>query len=374
MLVTTLRVAVLTKIPEMESKDADEILALQQALDAYAEKYGEYPPDFTSGNPRQEINEHLQRVFPDRDAKRDVPKGIDKLGPDNALAFWLQGFYRDNTRFPLTGKLYLGRHPLTGEEVWVDMAEVEVVAEVFDGNSVSWMTSNKIVPVNGVGAQRTYENLFSNYGELAGLQLETKQRTTLHKFDVQRLSKRDAYRPRCCDAPLVYFRAQSYPFAHFSDRPKWGIANPYQAASMDGTTSFIRPQGFQIICAGRDSLFGLGSVAVADAAFHEGHADNFTNFAITPLGTQRMLARRQKVVLARNLSPFVAVICLMLYPVVMALRRNDDGTVALARIIKNQICLMDCSDAWTRELNTQKRCRRDRAIRRLQTSATEADS
>ena len=59
-LVTTLRV-LLTNIPEFDSKDAEEILALARSLDFYADKYGEYPPDFTSGNPRQEIDEHLQK-------------------------------------------------------------------------------------------------------------------------------------------------------------------------------------------------------------------------------------------------------------------------------------------------------------------------
>ncbi len=359
-LVATLRV-LLTSIPKFETKDAQEILALARALDAYAEEFGEYPPDFTSGNPRQEIDEHLQKIFPNRDQQNDVPAGIGDLGPDNALAFWLQGFHGNNAGYPLTGKIHLGRNRVTGEQIWVEMAEEDFLAEVYDDNGVSIVTSKRTIPVSSFEDIRAQVQLWSSQQE----------RRPLHSFNLQRLSKRDAYRPRCCDAPFVYFRAQGYSTAKFDDRPMWGVAQPYHATSMDGKTSFVESQRFQLICAGRDSFFGMGSVTVDDAAYHQGHADNFTSFAIDPLGTQRMMAWREESVLARNLSPFVAAICMLAYPVFIAFRRKEDGLVELSRIVKKQMSSMECSDTWRRKLNMQKRRRRDQALGRMRTSETE---
>lgn len=88
--------------PTADSFDLNEILNLAAAVEAYAIEHGEYPPDFSSGNPRSEIDQHLARIFPNRDAKADRPLFIGQLGPHNALHFWLRGF-TDDSQLPLTG-------------------------------------------------------------------------------------------------------------------------------------------------------------------------------------------------------------------------------------------------------------------------------
>ena len=87
-----------------DQRDALEIRGLSNAMEAYKINYGEYPPDFSSGNVRLEIDQHLAKIFPDRLSEFDIPDSISKLGPQNALHFWLQGFSTDP------------EHPLTGEE------------------------------------------------------------------------------------------------------------------------------------------------------------------------------------------------------------------------------------------------------------------
>lgn len=371
-IIASLRIGLLPKIPVSEQSDAAEIRSIARALDDYAAMYGEYPPDFSSGDPRQEIDDHLKKIFPGRDADRDVPAGINELGPDNALAFWLGGFYSSNSKCPLTGKIYLGLHPKTNDEVWIEMPTDEVMAEVYDGDSYSFLTSEGIVPVERLN-DVDYEDLLSNYADLQGRKNDSLNvllnRTSLFSFDFARLSKRDAYSPRCGLAPLVYFRADRYATAQFRDRPRWGVAAPYQSVSEDGTTGFMRPAGFQIICAGRDSFYGAGSIAIGGAARHQGHADNFTSFALEPLGAQQLLSTHEQVIRARNLSFIAAIICTLAYPVTFVLERRENGLVTLARITTKQVGSMYCSDQWRQRLDNQRRHRRDRALGRLRSKS-----
>lgn len=90
------------RFPVASRIDLMEIQRLTAALQRYKMKYGEFPPDFTSKHPQQEIDQHLSAIFPSRDCEQDVPILTDELGPENALAFWLSGFSQD-PRFPLTG-------------------------------------------------------------------------------------------------------------------------------------------------------------------------------------------------------------------------------------------------------------------------------
>ena len=90
------------RFPVASQVDLIEIQRLSDAIRRYKAQYGEYPPDFTSTNPQQEIDLHLAKIFPSRDRAIDVPILTGNLGPQNALSFWLSGFSKD-TRFPLTG-------------------------------------------------------------------------------------------------------------------------------------------------------------------------------------------------------------------------------------------------------------------------------
>ena len=91
-----------TAIPYASKEDLGEVEALAMAVQQYAFTYGAYPPDFTSGDPRGELDRHLAQCFPNRDAELDVPFLLDELGPHNALAFWLHGFSPDPKR-PIRG-------------------------------------------------------------------------------------------------------------------------------------------------------------------------------------------------------------------------------------------------------------------------------
>ena len=197
------------------------------------------------------------------------------------------------------------------------------------------------------------------------------KRKPLYAFDRQRLSKRGGYYARSCDGPSVYFRAKSYSAARFDDRTTWGVAKPYQAASADGKIRYVRPAGFQLICAGRDSFFGLDSVAVANAVEYQGHADNFTNFSPKPLGIRAMTLKQKHSVQERIFSLMAAAICILVYPVVLALRCREDGLTELARITRKQADLMGCSDSWRRELEVHRRHRRGQTLRRFRTTSTE---
>ena len=84
------------------ARDDREIGSIGNALLVYRNRYGEFPPDFSSGDPKAEIESHLRKVFPLRLAEGDLPSDISSLGPHNALYFWLQGFSADPER-PITG-------------------------------------------------------------------------------------------------------------------------------------------------------------------------------------------------------------------------------------------------------------------------------
>jgi len=63
-----------------------EIQELDLALQAYREKFGEYPPD---GTDPAAVKRHLRRAFPRYNG--DLPEKYAKLDPATALVFWLGG-------------------------------------------------------------------------------------------------------------------------------------------------------------------------------------------------------------------------------------------------------------------------------------------
>lgn len=85
-----------------DGNDLIEIGSLSNALRIYRDRYREYPPDFSTGDPKTEIEQHLKKAFPNRLAAVDLPQDTSGLGPHNALHFWLRGFSVDPER-PLTG-------------------------------------------------------------------------------------------------------------------------------------------------------------------------------------------------------------------------------------------------------------------------------
>ena len=95
--------AVFARSPAADPRDVAEIENISRALFVYRNRYGEYPPDFSSGDPRTEIETHLRKCFSNRLEEVDLPSDLSQLGPHNALYFWLKGFSSDPEK-PLTGK------------------------------------------------------------------------------------------------------------------------------------------------------------------------------------------------------------------------------------------------------------------------------
>jgi prepilin-type N-terminal cleavage/methylation domain-containing protein len=98
-----------------EARIKMEVAALAQALERFKQEYGEYPPDFTSGKPLEEVNRHMARKFRYRVAAQDIisppvaigdlplkPGLLQTLDPNEALYFWLRGFHADQ-KFPIRG-------------------------------------------------------------------------------------------------------------------------------------------------------------------------------------------------------------------------------------------------------------------------------
>lgn len=111
-----------------EGRIAIELANIEKALERYKIEYGEYPPDFSElgeypSDPSTRaqlagliIQDHLSRIFRSRDVATDIPRDqngnplspseqaklLSRLGPHNALYFWLRGFSSDPAH-PLFG-------------------------------------------------------------------------------------------------------------------------------------------------------------------------------------------------------------------------------------------------------------------------------
>ena len=251
-----------------------ELSLVEQALEAYRNEYGEYPPDFTDvSDPtthNQYVIDHLNRLFPRRqellnlrelktyfkDANLPGPSGDGGLFPDQALLFWLRGFH-PNPLFPVTG-----RDPDTG----LIATEREALMEFSD---------KMIASVNG-----------------------TPGTSWVDDFDLETPGEF-----------LVLTRAPMSPIVYFDSRGKYqitstqvkqfivsdngvekGTAMPYMS---DRSQQFMNPKTFQLISAGQDSHFGnynenpkwYPSGTNYDVDDYDD--DNLTNFSSGTLGEDK---------------------------------------------------------------------------------------
>lgn len=354
--------ATLDRPPDYDWGDVQRLAAIARAMDAYRSRYGSYPPDFTTGDPRREIDEHLASIFPQRDRERDIPPRVDQLGPDRALVFWLRGFYEDNSAFPLTGKILLGEHPETEAAVLLEPREHAILAEVYDGDA-----GELIIDIGRTGTLAgPREKLLQEHPELKGVLDTTWQRRSFYRFLPGRISNQGTCRLNCTAVPLVYFNAAHYGHASFTGNPAWGVARPYHMTASATTSTFVAPNRFQIICAGADGYFGSDASVVATNHL-DGHADNLTSFGDKPVGWAKQNGQRVRAVLLRKWSPFVAILCSLIYPMVALMRVDEDGLLLLSQLVKHQITAVDCSESWRQQLAAQKRSHRVHALRRFTT-------
>jgi type II secretory pathway pseudopilin PulG len=213
-----------------------EIEKLSQALAAYREKYGEFPPDFTDQNA---VVQHLAKAFPRyapatfaqfaTDVKTGSGNAVDpnNLDPPSALVFWLGG--------PPTAS---GQKQFKG------------------------FSSNPFNPFDASAGQGS-----------------------LFEFDVSRLVDNGkgcwAYSPPAgMNTPYVYFRASGGTYGQ-SCTVKNGLGatetvTPY--LNPNNSNAPYSPTSFQLISAGLDGVFGAQGSSDAD--------DNIANFTFTDIGAQ----------------------------------------------------------------------------------------
>jgi prepilin-type N-terminal cleavage/methylation domain-containing protein len=235
-----------------QNKIAQEISQLAMQIEAYKEKYGDYPPDCTDA---ATFTRHLRRAFPrhaesiDPTTKLPVnsnfmfPDGTvgttldpTQLDPSEALVFWL-GMIKNDPRQPLNG---------------------------------------------------------------------TSPPTPLFPFDENRLLDVDndgwlSYiPPDGKDAPYVYFDARTYSTASLVDSSNNTILLPYMTAR-DATTpatdwKFANPKTYQIVSAGLDGEYGeiTTNPTLVYKAFPFGNnyaiadLDNIANFSDGKIFEDRM--------------------------------------------------------------------------------------
>ena len=343
--------------PRGSARDSGQIRRIAAALTAYKHRFGEYPPDFTTGNPRREINEHLKNIFPLRDSEADLPRSLDHLGPHNALTFWLTGFYEDNPEFPLTGFIPLDKVPMTDDEV---------LAMTYADPYISLLVSKN---TENVESTEAFQNICRQNEDLQAQQkAEHKARSTLSKalFNFSnRVAKNGEYRLSCSNAPLIYFRGDNYSNAAYQS-PQWGSAYPYFANSDRST--YAAADHFQLICTGYDSQFGDRAIAADQAHIFETHADNLTNFSPLPLAHKQMEINRRRAIMTKNVSPIAALACTcILLPLALMLRKEEETGVLLRRQLRRHLQGRN-SPAWDLELSTQRQRHRQRALERISRS------
>jgi len=224
-----------------EARITAEISAMDAAMKAYKERYGQYPPsDFSSYNsPTGLVALHLAHAFPHCNAASEVTAIPGNLTAAQALVFWLSGFSPDP------------EHPITGAGTRTPFFPFDVTRLVGATNSASTTTpywGAVYIPADGLGS------------------------------------------------PYVYFAAQCYTSsnsifnASSAGEGGTGYARPYY---VDGGSSAASPQNlyvnansFQIISAGLDGDFGDSSGTPnpypsypSGSGYTQGDMDNLTNFS-----------------------------------------------------------------------------------------------
>ncbi|MCA9264749.1 MAG: hypothetical protein KDA60_12905 [Planctomycetales bacterium] len=352
----------------MELDDVHEVESLTLALERYRVRYGEYPPDFTTGDPVQEINDHLAKIFPERRADRDIPVNVDELGPHNALGFWLNGFYDGNPWCPLTGRVYIGRHPKTDDEMWVD---AQPIAAIVQEGENSWLMSvegaRREIDAD-IDSERELEQRLDILDQLRG------DRIPIVDLDPSRRLSNGSYRPLCTKTPYVYFRSDRYATASYAGHVGAGVASPYLSDSQTQSGTYTAPTTFQVLAAGRDGVYGDQQISASQAASFHGQADNFTSFSPELLGRHELTQRLQLARWIRKVSLTVAIACTFVFAIIAQLGWRPEGLDSLRLITSRQIGMMGSSSQWLSIRKVERTKRRDRAIKRLRSVPSDTAS
>lgn len=226
------------RINALNSRIAVEAKNLERSVEAYREKYGDYPPNFID---RDLVRRHIYSAWPNIEDQEFqlaesvfwTPRGVS---PAEAVVFWLGGF-SSNPRRPFSGK---------------------------DGPFVRVQ----------IGPNRF--TLAFNPDRAPGV----------FEFDQSRVKEEDAlarpmfrvYTPPGREEPYVYFDSRTYGLAYYwperrldpaaVPRRGMGIARPYLSTRPSTTSGFsfewVNKDKFQIISAGLDGHYGSIDTNPAD--------------------------------------------------------------------------------------------------------------
>ncbi len=216
-----------------------EIKQLESAVEAYREKYGDYPPDFSN---KLIVERHVRKIWP-RIAQNefdlfwrtvwvnpnDNSNHQTYVDPAEALVFWLGGF-SDDARRPFFGK----------------------------GGPFIFDSGNNRVYIN--------EDRNKGFFEFEPGRL-TMQMRTGGPGRISNDTDNDAfpvYYPAGKKAPYVYFDARAYSTRRFYTHSSFGTVSAYASDRVRSDPNnpsnripeWVNPTSFQIISAGLDDHFG----------------------------------------------------------------------------------------------------------------------
>ena len=268
-----------------------ELSLVEQALEAYRNEYGEYPPDFTDVNDEnthnQNVIDHLNRLFPRRRELLNVnelktyfkaanlpgPSGKGGLFPDQALLFWLRGFH-PNPQYPITGDT-TGDHAVSLDGEWTGdnvLTEREPLME-FNNKMIGSVTS-----VNDLPPGESWVDDFNLETPGEVLVLTRAPRSPIVYFD----SRGNYFEPTLSEP------TKPKQFLVSDNGVEKGTAMPYMS---DRSERFMNPKTFQLISAGQDSHFGNYNGNPkhypGGTNYDDYDADNLTNFSSGTLGEDK---------------------------------------------------------------------------------------
>lgn len=257
-----------------------EISALEQAIERYRDKYGDYPPDFSNWTV---VERHYRKAFP-----RIAPAELNLL----------QRLLDDDTSNDTT----IGATPSTHNAALMDRGEALVW-------TLGGYSKNPINPFTGPGGPL---ELISSSATNAVYQINVDRPEKLYDFDPARLDYSDIssdtavsatnryvsadgdlfpyYSAGDDGAPFVYFDSRTY--AYFdptlgfngygpTGNGNFGFVRPYYSTLQNANTSganygtlsaalgawqFIKPDTFQIIAPGLDGQFGSFAAIEVDGS------------------------------------------------------------------------------------------------------------
>lgn len=246
--------------------------ALEDALEKYEQKYGDYPPDFSDWTV---VERHYTTIFPritpsdlnrlrlltDVDPSNDtlavgaVPSSWPAHGGarlDRGEVFaWVLGGYSENALFPFTGPggpLELVETDTTSGEVWYQMnSDRPNKLYDFAYERLDFSTINAGVAVNRSNRYVSSDgDLFPTYSAGEGAPFLYFDSRTYAHFDP--LLGFNGYASTAFGVSRPYFSVQA-------------VANPSGAdygslANALGAWKFMKPDSFQIISPGVDNNFG----------------------------------------------------------------------------------------------------------------------